>query len=236
MIINENDVKVFGRVVSTAIDGKVASAEQIFDDTYQDGMFQSDINNETKTHLQEVDEHLKMLDDNTIEDVTAEISSTPNVPPTVNITYENGKLNFNFDGLQGDAASIKIGTTTTGLEGSQAKVTNSGTEEEAILNFVIPRGNTGPKGERGDGWQIKKFVDSVSDLPDKNDESNVLGDTYLVGTTTPYNVYIYNGTDFVNVGTVNEIKASVIDGGRADTKYGGARTIDCGGADSFLTT
>lgn len=49
----ENDVKVFGRVVSVAIDNKVASSEQVYDDTFEDGMFQSEIN---KKLVQKIDE------------------------------------------------------------------------------------------------------------------------------------------------------------------------------------
>lgn len=50
---NENDVKVLGRVVSVAIDNKVASSEQVYDDTFEDGMFQSEIN---KKLVQKIDE------------------------------------------------------------------------------------------------------------------------------------------------------------------------------------
>lgn len=50
---NENDVKVLGRVVSIATDGKVASSEQVYDDTFEDGMFQSEIN---KKLVQKIDE------------------------------------------------------------------------------------------------------------------------------------------------------------------------------------
>lgn len=53
MELNDNDVKVFGRVVSVAIDKKVASSEQIYDDTFEDGMFQSEIN---KKLLQKINE------------------------------------------------------------------------------------------------------------------------------------------------------------------------------------
>lgn len=53
MEIKENDVKVFGRVVSIAIDNKVASSEQVYDDTFEDGMFQSEIN---KKLVQKIDE------------------------------------------------------------------------------------------------------------------------------------------------------------------------------------
>ena len=43
----------------------------------------------------------------------------------------------------GAAATIQIGTVTTGDPGSDAAVTNSGTEQDAVLNFTIPRGDSG---------------------------------------------------------------------------------------------
>lgn len=46
-------------------------------------------------------------------------------------------------------ATITIGTTTTGAPGSAATVTNSGTNENVILNFTIPQGITGPTGPTG---------------------------------------------------------------------------------------
>ena len=55
------------------------------------------------------------------------------------------------DGLdgQGIAATIEVGTVTTGAAGTNASVTNVGTEQRAVLNFVIPRGDTGATGEAG---------------------------------------------------------------------------------------
>lgn len=50
------------------------------------------------------------------------------------------------NGLKGDrgsAATVRVGTVTTGAAGSSASVTNSGTENAAIFDFVIPRGDTG---------------------------------------------------------------------------------------------
>lgn len=47
------------------------------------------------------------------------------------------------------AATITVGTTTTGNPGTNASVTNSGTNENVILNFVVPAGPTGPQGEQG---------------------------------------------------------------------------------------
>ena len=51
-------------------------------------------------------------------------------------------------GPQGPA-TITAGSTTTGEPGTNAQVTNSGTSENAILNFTIPRGETGATGPTG---------------------------------------------------------------------------------------
>ena len=49
-------------------------------------------------------------------------------------------------GPQGEAATITVGTVTTGTPSTPASVTNVGTAEEAIFNFVIPKGDTGDIG------------------------------------------------------------------------------------------
>ena len=54
-------------------------------------------------------------------------------------------------GATGDAATLQIGTVTTGAQGSQPVVTNSGTSSAAILNFTIPQGATGTQGTGGGG-------------------------------------------------------------------------------------
>lgn len=46
-------------------------------------------------------------------------------------------------GLPGKSATVTIGTVTTG---ETASVTNTGTETEAVLNFVLPAGGGGNKG------------------------------------------------------------------------------------------
>jgi hypothetical protein len=43
----------------------------------------------------------------------------------------------------GQAATVSIGTITTGSAGSNATVTNSGTTSAAVLDFTIPRGDAG---------------------------------------------------------------------------------------------
>lgn len=55
----------------------------------------------------------------------------------------------NIKGAKGDtgtAASIEIGSVTTGAAGSNASVTNSGTASNVVLNFMLPRGEDGKDG------------------------------------------------------------------------------------------
>lgn len=55
-------------------------------------------------------------------------------------------------GAPGQAATLQIGRVTTGAPGSLAQVSNSGTEQNAVINFVIPTGADGPRGQQGAGW------------------------------------------------------------------------------------
>ena len=49
----------------------------------------------------------------------------------------------------GPAATIAVGTTTTGAPGTSASVNNSGTSNAAVFNFQIPRGDVGATGSTG---------------------------------------------------------------------------------------
>ena len=69
---------------------------------------------------------------------------------------ENGVwvLKTNIKGQQGEqgergesALTFDIGSVTTG---DTPSVTNSGTEQDVVLDFVLPKGEKGDKGERGD--------------------------------------------------------------------------------------
>ncbi len=53
-------------------------------------------------------------------------------------------------GADGKAATISVGTVTTGEPGTEASVTNSGTESAAVFDFVIPKGEQGLQGLKGD--------------------------------------------------------------------------------------
>ena len=72
---------------------------------------------------------------------------------TLNFTIPRGDTGAagsnGSDGSDGAAATIAIGTVTTGAAGSSATVTNSGTSSAATFNFSIPKGDTGAQGPAG---------------------------------------------------------------------------------------
>lgn len=52
-------------------------------------------------------------------------------------------------GSPGAAATVTVGTTTTGQPGTSASVVNAGTQSAAVLNFTIPKGAKGDTGAAG---------------------------------------------------------------------------------------
>lgn len=83
-------------------------------------------------------------------------------PASVNIKGAKGD-----QGLQGDtgtAATITIGSVTTGEPGTNVVVSNSGTSTNAILNFTIPRGQPGADG----GVEVDEVLSGTSLKPIAN--------------------------------------------------------------------
>jgi hypothetical protein len=54
-------------------------------------------------------------------------------------------------GSTGAAATVAVGSVTTGAAGTEAMVTNSGSGQAAVLNFTIPQGAAGVAGSGGGG-------------------------------------------------------------------------------------
>lgn len=68
-------------------------------------------------------------------------------------------------GPQGVAGTIEIGSVQTVSYGSPASVTNSGTEEEAILDFQIPQGAPGATVKDMSNLVLSSITDSTADYP-----------------------------------------------------------------------
>lgn len=106
-------------------------------------------------------------------------------------------------GTPGQAATIQIGEVTTGEPGTPAAVTNTGTENAAVLKFTIPRGETGaqgiqgppgPQGAPGTGLDILGTYDTLGALKAAITQPKQ-GQMYNVGTSDPYTVYMWDTTE-----------------------------------------
>jgi microcystin-dependent protein len=115
-------------------------------------------------------------------------------------------------GPQGPAATVAVGTVTTGEPGTSVSVSNAGTSGAAVLDFTIPRGAVGqtgavgpqgpqgiqgPKGDDGASVVLKGAVNFYADLPTTG---NTQGDLYVVQNDG--NGYVWDGADWVNVGQI----------------------------------
>lgn len=128
--------------------------------------------------------------------------SLPN-PDTVNIRGPQGPTGpAGADGAQGPqgsagtAATIQVGTVTASDPGSTPTVTNSGTASAAVLDFVLPRGAQGPKGDPGEDapqiddaqaspdhpWSGAKVASELSKLPQESLE-RAIGTYYALRRT-----------------------------------------------------
>lgn len=68
---------------------------------------------------------------------------------TIKVVNRPANLRLHHSGRMGPAGTIEIGDTTTLDPGEQAYVVNTGTLQQALLEFFIPKGDKGDKGDTG---------------------------------------------------------------------------------------
>lgn len=99
-----------------------------------------------------------------VENVGTETHAILNFGLVTGNTGESGQ--DGSDGSDGQAATIQIGTVTTGLPNTNASVTNVGTANAAILDFTIPQGTQGIQGIQGvagvDGISPRAYVEQIT--------------------------------------------------------------------------
>lgn len=66
------------------------------------------------------------------------------------VWYARGGKYIGVTSIGTGGNTLKIGKTTTGAPGAQASVVNSGTANDVVLDFTIPKGAKGDKGDKGD--------------------------------------------------------------------------------------
>jgi len=111
---------------------------------------------------------------------------------------------------KGDAATIAIGSVATGDAGTSVIVTNSGTTAEAILNFTIPKGDTGLSGAGSGDMVAAQNLNDVVDKPTaftniKQAASETATGVVELATTTEAST----GTDTTRAVTAAGVLASI---------------------------
>ncbi len=108
-------------------------------------------------------------------------------------------------GEMGPAGTFQIGSVTTTDESESISITDTGSGDLHILNFVLPKGEEGPTGPMGatgpagTSVTILGSYDTVEELK-KEHPSGAVGDGYLVGE----NLYVWSKNDDMwnNVGVI----------------------------------
>lgn len=143
----KSDASLYAANAKTSADNAGASKEAAQSAATTASNFASDARNsagEAKTYM----DNAKNYSENV--NVFVPSVSTEGVLSWTNKAGLTNPASVNIKGAKGDtgtAASITIGSVTTGAAGSNASVTNSGTASNAVLNFMLPRGKDGKDGD-----------------------------------------------------------------------------------------
>lgn len=117
---------------------------------------------------------------------------TPSVSENGDISWSNDKeitnpATVNIKGDKGDAATITVGTVASGVSPT---VTNVGTSNAAVLNFVLQKGD---KGDMGDGSPHGVFA-TLAALQADATSNTADGKKYTYVVEADGKLYYWNGT------------------------------------------
>ena len=149
----KSDASLYAANAKTSADNAGASKEAAQSAATTASNFASDARNsagEAKTYKDNAKTYMDNAK-NYSENVNVFVPSvsTEGVLSWTNKAGLTNPASVNIKGAKGDtgtAASIMIGSVTTGAAGSNASVTNSGTASNVVLNFTLPRGKDGKDG------------------------------------------------------------------------------------------
>ena len=177
--------------------------------------------------------------------ISALAQGTPqenDIIPYVDLATNTTKkaLKSELKGVQGDAATVDAGTTTTLPAGQSATVINVGTTAAAIFNFAIPQGIQGLTGSDGACVESVAFVgnDMVFTLDDNstvtltNAKTDLKGDTGLTGAKITSASFV--GDDLVFV--LDDTSTVTVTGAKTDLKGDTGLTGETGATGKGITS
>ena len=152
-VTTKNYVEKLGDSFKTLLDTTTTQGIKKLEYKTQEGLLaleqQTSLDLETLANLSDEIKEIAQNVNVFVPSVTENILSWTNEagldnPAPVNIKGEQGE--HGADGKDGAAATVAIGTVTTGEPGTTASVTNVGTDTAAVLDITIPRGDKGTDG------------------------------------------------------------------------------------------
>lgn len=213
--VTKNYVENLGNSFKTLLDTTTTQDIQRLESKTQEGLAaldrQTTLDLETLKALSEEMKEIAKDVNVFIPSVTENIISWTNKaglpnPDPVNIKGEQGMA-----GKDGTAATITIGTVTTGEPGSNASVTNVGTDTAAVLAISIPRGDKGADGAgAGDviaaanntftAWnffeRLPRYTGTATNASSTEFLTKSIADTYYLGTDITQNVSFRGSNNF----------------------------------------
>lgn len=155
-VVTKNYVEKLGDSFKTLLDTTTTQGIKKLEYKTQEGLLaleqQTSLDLETLANLSDEIKEIAQNVNVFVPSVTENILSWTNKaglpnPDPVNIKGEQGKHGTDgANGKDGAAATVAIGTVTTGEPGTTASVTNVGTDTAAVLDITIPRGDKGTDG------------------------------------------------------------------------------------------
>ena len=155
-VVTKNYVEKLGDSFKTLLDTTTTQGIKKLEYKTQEGLLaleqQTSLDLETLANLSDEIKEIAQNVNVFVPSVTENILSWTNKaglpnPDPVNIKGEQGKHGTDgANGKDGAAATVAIGTVTTGEPGTTASVTNVGTDTAAVLDITIPRGDKGKDG------------------------------------------------------------------------------------------
>ncbi len=140
------------------------------------------------------------------------------------------------DGADGAAATIRVGTVTSGQAPS---VNNSGTSSAAVFDFVLQKGDKGDQGDPGEDGQDGKSFEIKGQYATEADliaahPTGQPGDAYFVGTTNSPDLYVWLSDDneWYNSGPITGVKGDKGDPG--DDGYSPTATVSKSGSTATI--